>query len=90
MEKNKLNIFKLMRVLRNMSVKEVADELDITTSYVNKIENGEKWPSGRLLRDYANALDISPEIFLGFKPVDGEDDKFDRLLLKILKVIGEM
>lgn len=90
MEKNKLNIFKLMRVLRNMSVKEVADELDITTSYVNKIENGEKWPSGRLLRDYANVLDISPEILLSFKTVDEKDDKFDHLLQKILEMIGEM
>lgn len=50
-----------MRVLRKKDVKELADELLVSPSYVNAIENGKKEPSVRLFRDYANALGLKQE-----------------------------
>ena len=45
------NIFHLLRIGKGLSIKELAEQLSITPAYIHAIENGEKFPSDRLLRD---------------------------------------
>ena len=53
------NIFHLLRIGKGLSIKELAEQLSITPAYIHAIENGEKFPSDRLLRDYAKALEVT-------------------------------
>lgn len=87
--KDNLNVFRLLRVARNMSVKDIAEELSVTTAYIHAIENGEKFPSDRLLRDYAQVLGVDEKTILNFKPETGKL-KFEKSLLYLLKIICEL
>ena len=85
--RQELNVFRLLRIARNRSVEDVADALSITRSYVNAIENGTRFPSDRLLRDYAIVLGVSEDTLRFFKPKDGTSTKFETALLQILELI---
>lgn len=90
-DKNKLNVFRLLRIARNMRVKDVAEKLDITPAYIHAIENGEKFPSERLLRDYAEVLGVKEETILTFKPEEEhKTHRFENALLYLLKIICEL
>ena len=89
-DKSKLNVFRLLRIARKMRVKDVAEELAITPAYIHAIENGEKFPSGRLLRDYAKVLDVKEETILTFKPEEQKTPRFENALLYLLKIICEL
>lgn len=82
-----INIFKLLRIARNKDTKEVADELLVTTAYINAIESGKKLPSKRLLRDYARVLDVDEEILTSFNSEQYKNSKFENVLLNILNMI---
>lgn len=82
-----LNVFLLLRTARGLTVKEVADALMVTPAYINAIEAGDRFPSKRLLRDYANLLGVSEETIKTFEPIEGQNLKFERTLLKILNLI---
>ena len=61
---NEANVYKLVRLARNVSVKDLAEELRVTAAYINAIENGSRIPSERLIRDYSVALGVSEELLL--------------------------
>lgn len=84
---SQLNIFRLLRIARDKKVKDLAQELSVTPAYINAIEKGERFPSDRLLRDYAKALGVSEEAILTFKPKDLPNRKFENVLLSLLQMI---
>lgn len=86
----KFNIFYLLRVAQGIKVKDLARELSVTSAYINAIENGERFPSNRLLRDYAQALDVSMETILEFNPAEQSGKKFKNVLLSILRTICDV
>ena len=86
-QSGKLNIFRLLRIARDIKVKDLAQELSVTPAYINAIENGERFPSNRLLRDYAKALGVDTETILCFKPEDQINKRFENVLLSILQMI---
>ena len=87
---NRLNIFYLLRIAQGIKVKDLAQELSVTPAYINAIESGEKFPSKRLLRDYAQALDVDVETILTFNSEDHSGRKFKNVLLSILKMICDL
>lgn len=89
-KKEDLNIFRLLRIARNMKVKEIAEKLSITPAYVHAIENGKKFPSKRLLRDYAEVLGVKEETILTFKPEKQKNPKFENALLYLLQIICKL
>ncbi len=82
-----LNVFRLLRIARNLRVKDLAQELSVSSAYINAIENGERFPSDRLLRDYAIALGVSEEVFLSFKPEEQNNKRFENIMLSLLQII---
>lgn len=84
---NKLNVFRLLRIARDKKVKDLAQELSVTPAYINAIENGDRFPSDRLLRDYAQALGVSEETILNFESNDHVNRKFENVLLSLLQMI---
>lgn len=83
-EKN-LNIYRLLRIARDKKVKELAEELLVTPSYINAIEKGERKPSDRIIREYARVLDVDEEIIKNFS--ENNNTKFEEVLLSLLKKI---
>lgn len=83
-----LNVFRLLRIARNLKVKDLAEELSVSSAYINAIENGERFPSERLLRDYAIALDVDTDVILTFKPENEANKRFENVLLSLLKIIA--
>lgn len=90
MKNNNLNVFRLLRIARDIKVKDLAEELQVTPAYINAIENGERFPSNRLLRDYAKALNVKEEVILNFEPKDGKVGKFETALLYLLQTICDI
>lgn len=82
-----LNVFRLLRIARNLKVKDLAQELSVSSAYINAIENGERFPSDRLLRDYAIVLGVSEDVFLTFKPEEQKNKRFENILLSLLQMI---
>lgn len=83
----RLNIFRLLRIAQDIKVKDLAKELSVTPAYINAIENGERFPSDRLLRDYANSLGVRKETILNFKVEEQSNRRFENVLLSILQMI---
>lgn len=84
---NTLNVFRLLRIARDKKIKDLAQELSITPAYIHEIEKGRRFPSNRLLRDYAQALGVSAEMILNFKVEDHTNQKFENVLLSLLQIL---
>lgn len=80
-----LNVFRLLRIARDIKVPELAKTLKVTSAYINAIEKGERTPSERLLRDYAKALNVSEELIITFSKE--KQTTFEKTLLHILDKI---
>ena len=84
-----LNIFRLLRIARDMSVKELSEKLLVTSSYINSIEKGDRIPSERLIQDYARICRVDIRIIENFaKNINGKSS-FEHLLLSLLEKICE-
>ena len=77
-----LNIFRLLRIARDKKVKDLAEDL-----LVNAIEKGKRIPSDRLIRDYAQVLDVDEKIIKKFSGIEKENTCFEKFLLELLKMI---
>lgn len=86
LDKN-LNIFRLLRIARDKKVKELADDLLVTPAYINAIEKGDRKPSERLIRDYAEALNVDEQIIKTFSEKATSNMNFEHLLLSLLQTI---
>lgn len=79
------NIFKILRLIRNIKVSDLAKTLEVTPSKISAIEAGRHSPSKRLLRDYAQALGVTPEFIANHLPdAEGKDEKFEYYLASVL------
>ena len=85
MKKKDNNIFYLLRIARNKTVKELAQVLRVTPAYINAIENGTRIPSTRLIKDYAEVLEVDEKIILEFSEKDCKNTKFEEIMLLLLK-----
>ena len=85
-EKN-LNVYRLLRIARDIKVKDLAAELEVTPGYISMIEKGEKLPSRELLGKYAEALDVSTDLLYSFHPDSSGPHIFEKTLLKLLQKI---
>lgn len=81
---------KLVRTARDMSLKDLAQKMGSSNAYVSEIEAGKKNPSLAMLEKFSKALSIKKSTLLY---LDEEGEKlnynYQKLLLKILKTIGE-
>lgn len=58
-----MNAYKLLRVLKDRKIRELADDLMVTPAFVSAVELGKREPSRRLKRDYLDYFAISEENF---------------------------
>lgn len=80
-----LNIFKVLRMIRNLKVSDLAKMLDTSSANISSIEAGRHQPSRRLLRDYAKALGVTPEFIANHVPnAENKDSRFENYLFNVL------
>lgn len=84
------NVLKLIRIAQEMSTKDLADKMDVSSTYISEVEANNKRPSLEMLSKYSEALGISRSTILYF---DEEGEKigynYQQLLYTILKKIIE-
>lgn len=80
---SRLNIYRLLRIAKDLKAKEVANELRVATAYVSAIEKGERTPSVRLRRNYAKLFQIDEDYIVSFTP----EKDFEHTMLKLLEFI---
>lgn len=84
---NNMNVFQMLRVVRNLSVEDVAKKLSVSTDYVYSVERGEVFPSDNMLTDYANILDVRKYVLTTFNPEDKDNKVFKNVMLHLLRAI---
>ena len=83
------NVYRLLRIARDLKVKDVADKLNVTPAYISSIEAGKREPSIDKIKAYAEILGVDADTLLEFRQSEKYPDKFENFLLVILKAIVE-
>lgn len=85
-EKGLGTVLQLLRIANNLSIKELAQELNISSAYISEIEANKKKPSLELLSKYSKALGVSMSTILYFDEKGSQCGyKYQKLLLQILQ-----
>ena len=87
--KDPTNIFRLLRIARDIGVMDLAEELGVTSAYISAVESGTRTPSLRLLKEYARVFNVDANIILNFSDASKPNDRFEDMLLLLLKKICE-
>lgn len=83
-------VIKLLRTARELSMKELAQKMNVSTAYVSEVEANKKHPSLEMLSKFSTALGVSRSSILYFDE-EGEKHGYNhqKLLLEILEKIGD-
>lgn len=83
------NVYRLLRIARDLKVKDVAEALDVTSAYISAIEAGKREPSTKLIAEYAAVLGVDPNTLLYFREPKNHPDRFENFLLLLLQKISK-
>lgn len=89
MNNNIGEVLRLSRIANDFTLKEMANRLGVTPSYVSLIEQGKRNPSDDILNKYSEALNMSKTTLMLFGEESEKGFSFQKLLLKILEKIAE-
>lgn len=78
---------RLFRIFHDMTVSDLAKQLDVSPAYVSLIENGKKHPNLRLIEKYAKVFDTTPSAIMFFSEDLGKENKRTRLKSSIRTAI---
>ena len=85
------NIYYLLRVGKDKTVREMAEELYISPAYVNAIEKGTRVPSKRLRRAYAQFFGVDEEFLdKAENKINSKGWGFEKIMLYLLKQIVDL
>ena len=83
---NKYNIFTVLRFIRNIPRKKLAEMAEISESTISCIEKGKRNLSKRALRDYAKVLGVSSNFIEEYKnPLPNE--RYEEYLFRVLEAV---
>lgn len=81
-------VLKLLRIANNMSVKELAEKMGVSSTYITEVEASNRNPSLNTLTKYSEALGVSKSTILYFDEEGSQINyNYQSLLLKILEII---
>ena len=82
------NVLKLLRIAKELSIKDLATKMSVSSTYISEVEANNKNPSLDMLTKYSEALGVNKSTIMYF---DEEGEKigynYQHLLLEILKEI---
>jgi len=81
-------VLKLLRIANGWSVTEMAEKLNVSQSFLSKVESGNKKPSRELVQKYSEVLKMKVSAIEFFDEERAENNMdYQELLLEILKKI---
>ena len=66
---------RLLRVFNDYTAVQLANELDLSQSYISEIENGKKTPTLQVIEKYAEFFNIKPSTILLFSEALDKENK---------------
>jgi len=84
------NVYRLLRIARDLKVKDIADQLNVTPAYINAIESGKREPSIKLISEYAKVLNVDENTLFHFRDPNNQPKTFETFLLAILNRIAHL
>lgn len=84
------NVYRLLRIARDLKVKDIAQEVGVTPAYISAIESGKREPALDKIPAYAKALGVDENTLFYFRDTGNQPGKFETFLLAILKKIAEL
>ncbi|MEN8904911.1 MAG: helix-turn-helix transcriptional regulator [Clostridiales bacterium] len=85
------DVLKLLRKSEGYGLKELAKKLEVSISYISKIETGTKSPNIELIEKYAKTFNLNPSIIHSLAYNLNKDDdiktNFRKILFKFMKKI---
>lgn len=90
MGKPENNVYRLLRIARDLKVKDIAEEIGVTPAYISAIEAGKREPSLDKIPSYAKALGVDENTLFYFRDTGNQPSKFESFLLSILQKIAEL
>ena len=84
------NVLKSLRIIRDLTVKELAEKIDSTSSYICDVESNRKRPSLDMLEKYSKALEVNRSTLLFFDE-QGKQYNYNhqKMLLTILQLLEQ-
>lgn len=83
-------VLKLLRIAKEMSIKELASIMKVSSSYICEIESNVKKPSFNMISRYSQALGVSKSTIMYFDERGGDlGYNYQLLLIEILQKIIE-
>lgn len=64
-DRNFQDVFKELRISKNLSQDKIAEELDVSSSLVSKWENNQSTPAPEMLEYIADYFDVSTDYLIG-------------------------
>lgn len=84
-------VLKLLRIAKDMSIKELASIMKVSSSYICEIESGVKKPSLNMISKYSEALGVSKSTIMYFDERGGSIGyNYQHLLIEILQKITKI
>lgn len=94
MRNNNQNIGEVLRLLRianDLTIKEMANKMSVSSAYISAIERGKRKPSDNIIDKYSEVLNVSKTTISFFDEENkNHNHAFQTLLFKILqKIVNE-
>jgi transcriptional regulator with XRE-family HTH domain len=74
---------RLLRVYHDVKLKELANDLDISASFLSEVENGKRTPNLELINKYAKKFGVRSSAILFFSEEIDENNKSSKMKGKI-------
>ena len=84
------NVYRLLRIARDLKIKDVAQSVGVTPAYIGAIEAGKREPARDKIPAYAKALRVDENTLFYFMDAHNRPNKFEKFLLEILKRIAQL
>lgn len=81
------NLYRLLRIARDMPAHTLAEKIGVTNSYINAIDKGIRTPSQRVEKSILTVLDVSPAQFAYMQRKNTHIEQFEQALLMVLRVL---
>lgn len=82
------NVLRLFRIARDMTVKELAEKMDVSSSYICDVERGARNPSMETYQKYSDALRVPLSTIIFFnEEVTSYGYSYRKLLISILQKV---
>lgn len=86
------DVFKELRISKNLSQDKIAEELDVSSSLVSKWENNQSTPAPEMLEYIADYFNVSVDYLIGrskYRNLEHDNSEIDNILFSKAKDLSD-